>query len=467
MLVQSMLCMLIVGVSLHQGAGATYVYAKDQIDKAHERLSHYPSKHDFVQHLDESLTQNITKIELSDEYQEKSQMLYRMFHEMTEHKHNISREDVNFIVKLIKYKRKKIARVYRRKFDQYIEKGSRLKLAVQFYKNKHTYIHLGHLDPKGKKGGYKTFSRSIDFDTLQIYANLSMDLYQVKKKYQSKDEIREWIKKESFKKRVSRRMDEFRTMKFFKFDSRITDFRDIAAFAWLEEGQLKMKLICQMILFDGDLRSINGQSFVRTKLRYALAASESLNVMHKNYYLHLDIKPDNYFLSSTKGQGGILVLGDLGFATTADNPKFGPHLLGTHGYVDPSVCLRVLSESRPFDVFASGVAADKFALGSIFVRMVDSKFELRSVIRSLNKESFEFRSLHKDDDQYILSQSKALEWYDSYIELYKRLIASDLATLGYDPDDLALLKIGLSLMHYDIDQRPSLDEVELLLRALL
>lgn len=101
-------------------------------------------------------------------------------------------------------------------------------------------------------------------------------------------------------------------------------------------------------------------------IEYMVHVSEALNFVHKNGYIHRDLKPGNIFLL-----GNVAKLGDFGVTKIIDSMNLEDRItsegivLGTLEYVAPEEACQIL---EPVDDYVQTVHSDIYSLGVILYK---------------------------------------------------------------------------------------------------
>lgn len=110
-------------------------------------------------------------------------------------------------------------------------------------------------------------------------------------------------------------------------------------------------------------------------IEYMVQVSGALNFVHKNGYIHRDLKPGNIFLS-----GNIAKLGDFGVTKIIDSINMEDRItsegivLGTLEYVSPEEAHQIL---EPVDDYVQTVHADIYSLGVILYKGLTGQFPIQ------------------------------------------------------------------------------------------
>ena len=150
---------------------------------------------------------------------------------------------------------------------------------------------------------------------------------------------------------VGRLKEEFEVMRRLHHPNVVRGY----AYSLTEEEESILMEFCD----NSDLHSLLATHKVLSETAakpYFLALSSALLYCHSHNIAHLDLKPENCFLT-TENQ---LKLGDFGFSSYTYE-KITSRRVGTHCYNSPEELLHI-----PFD----GKAADVFSLGMILFQMV-------------------------------------------------------------------------------------------------
>ncbi len=127
------------------------------------------------------------------------------------------------------------------------------------------------------------------------------------------------------------------------------------------------------------MRDISPEELVK----YMIQVSGALNFVHKNGYIHRDLKPDNIFLV-----GDVAKLGDFGVAKIIDSMKSEDRItsegivLGTLEYVSPEEANQIL---EPSDDYVESIYSDIYSLGVILYKGLTGQFPVQ-IKKNSNKQ---------------------------------------------------------------------------------
>lgn len=336
------------------------------------------SKHQEVRHSDLLYPSDVVSenryrknyLESSD-YQ-KARMLYEKNVDYNLSGSRLTVSDFEHIVRFVKaYRSKKKPFWKSKKKSRYIHPDRNLlPVPVQLLSNGHVYIHFKTLDPKRKSGGYKTFSRSLDFDTGDLWAHLVVRVRRPKD--------------------ANSTLAELHIMNDLAKSSLALSYRDVSLYAGHFSGEgdhsgYGWKINFVVPLFDHDL-GIYFQN--RPELAYrvwlTLIAAQSLLDVHQENYIHRDVKPGNFFVDGYM-IGQRFAIADFGLTESRYDPEFGHSLSGTRGYMAPEICERRLSKDHPMGSFQDGIDADNFSLGMTFYSLLKGRgSRVRYLITTMN-----------------------------------------------------------------------------------
>lgn len=340
-------------------------FAEDRISQLKKSLSRDLSSSQVV-YADQLLKpKRKEKIKLKMSHLKKADELYKkaISHDLISEVDFVKSDfiDLVMLVSYIKSKQKKNIFGSSKYTNIYVHPSDGiLKIPVQFYDNKHVYVHFKNFDYNKKFGGYKTFSRSIDFDTGKIVASLVIPLVREKDKTNFLRELIIHLALSSL--------------------SLVLNFRDVGLYQGYRSGKLVHKLTFQTELYDGDLSQFYHQKIsARTMANAMLQASKAVYQMHQEGFVHRDIKPANFFFRYVN-RDIHLVLGDLGLSQGAAMPRFGKHLAGTRGYIDPQVSLNHVNKEWACRTFEECEQADIYSLGISFYSLIRGR---RNTLKSL------------------------------------------------------------------------------------
>ncbi|MFK7824591.1 MAG: protein kinase [Oligoflexales bacterium] len=309
-----------------------------------------------------------------------------------------------------------------------------LRIPVQFYDNKHVYIHLKNFDLGKKFGGYKTFSRSIDFDTGKIFACLVAPIQREKDKTSLLRELSIQLSLSSL--------------------SYVLSFRDIGLYQGYRKGALVHKFTFQTELFESDLSLFYSKNVSAAHMaRIMLQASKAVSQMHLMGYIHRDIKPANLFIKNTQGNMK-LVIADFGLSQSVAMPQFGKHLAGTRGYMDPRISLNHAQKRWACQTVKECELSDIYSLGISFYSLIKGRHNtLKQITNKVNNIA-----LPKDKQNPL-----PVHWIYRYLKDLDRAYqkALDLTSSNRNSGGVlwSLEKIALSMANPEPKKRPSLSFV--------
>tara|TARA_A100001015_G_scaffold321149_1_gene450409 strand:- start:886 stop:1926 length:1041 start_codon:yes stop_codon:yes gene_type:complete len=238
------------------------------------------------------------------------------------------------------------------------------KFDTQFFPDGKVYIHLGFNDPQHKRGGYKLFSRSIDYDKESLVANLVMAL--------------------DHKGRSKAVVNEIEVMSRLSSCNRCNQ---LLSYGMYVSGlnPLRLAVSIQTSLFEQDLRSRYVRIASATHFtRVAQQALESLSATHSLGVVHRDIKAANFLIKGA-GSDVDLSLADFGLSEHSESERFGKHIAGTRGYIDPFLCEQHIHSGRAFSKIQDGIKGDLFSLGMTFNSLwFGSANRLKKSVKEMN-----------------------------------------------------------------------------------
>ena len=287
--------------------------------------------------------------------------------------HNLTREDFLDIVIFISYLKnhwkRKINNLHL--FDNiYIHPANEiLKLPIQIFDHNHIYINFKGIDPQSKKGGFKEFTRSIDFESEKIYASLISQLKREKDYYI-----------------VSKELEILTSLQSNPY---ILGVRDAGLFSTQFNNSLFNNFSYQMDLYDSDLTYFYKNIYSTKEMTgIFLQAAMGLEELHQNRYIHRDIKPNNFLLKFYNNQYKV-VLADFGLSQHISKDAFGKSLSGTRGYIDPELCSSYLQKKWACKTFKECSNADLYSLGMSFFSLLTSrKNEMKRLTYDINSLAF-------------------------------------------------------------------------------
>ena len=103
-------------------------------------------------------------------------------------------------------------------------------------------------------------------------------------------------------------------------------------------------------------------------IRLALIEAKALRVLHRAGYVHRDIKPQNFFYTSSP-LGVQLVIADFGLAVSTKKSGFGNGIAGTRNFMAPEACVSYVISERSCSSVSSCMKMDIFSLGLTFDKM--------------------------------------------------------------------------------------------------
>lgn len=104
---------------------------------------------------------------------------------------------------------------------------------------------------------------------------------------------------------------------------------------------------------------------------YFTALIRALGECHRNNIVHLDIKPENCFIT----ESGELKLGDFGFSQHVEG-RLQPGTYGTVCYNSPEVRMQLPFDGKAADIFSSGVLLFKLVAGHLPYRLSSIRSDL-------------------------------------------------------------------------------------------
>ncbi len=356
---------------------------------------------------------------------------------------SIDRGKLGRVVAFIKLTKSKIADKLKEEVSVYVHPSKTgIFCPVQFYRNGHVYIHLKKNDPIWKEGGFKNFSRTIDYRKQRMFANLVMTV--------------------GHKHDLQGFFSELDKMYTLRNEPLLIHFRDISSYVGYSEKVLRQKVNFQSELFAGDLgHMFNDIASGDPLVKAALDATQALLDLHRNKYYHRDIKPGNFFVRR-QGNQTTLVLADFGLSQHPDDANFCRGLGGTRGYIAPELCRSNSETGHPCSSWAEVVAADTFSLGMTFYNsLVGRDSTLKQEITLLN----ELVMPRKNTAPLSLSLETQLEKID---EVYEHLVAQDPRQMvGEDRKRQQVYRLFLAALHPQAAKRISLQNLKSSLIALL
>lgn len=383
----------------------------------------------------------IQKTKISALYVEKAHHLWAIAEENALFQDELEEEDFLNVVKFISHFEGDLKKkwLWKKKKNILVNAdGKLLKIPLQIYKNGHIYLHFGQYDQKKKKGGYKAFSRSIDFHEEKLYANLVSTVFN--------------------KSAGSKLLKELKIMSFLEPLEKTLSLRDASSYQGYQNGKLQHKIIFQTPLFESDMASyLQSHSGVKMQISLALKAAIAVRDLHEAGVIHRDLKPANFFVKK-HGDDVELVLADFGLSQQFHQKFFGRSLSGTRGYMDPLICRDKLKEKWACDSVLSCKQADIYSLGMTFYSWLKGRDnQLRSLTRAIN-----YIALPKKG--YVQYQR---DDFDQYMADIQKVHALQEPSLSYENDLKGRYEYLLwQMIHPDRAQRISLDAFIIKLRPL-
>ncbi len=302
-----------------------------------------------------------------------------------------------------------------------------------FNKNVKYYWHFKDFDPNSKAGGFKKFSRSIEFHSEEIVANLESDTERPNQ--------------------INNILNELSILNAFQGSGRHLFSYSSAIFTSQKNNPDKIRIAFQTPLFARDLANFDPKiSYVHEWLLIAKEMAEAVLEMHQKGYVHRDVKPHNFLMNHTPGEVKV-VLADFGLCLLFHEVLHPTSLPGTRGFKDPALVLKIANR-KEVD-FDSLKAADTFSLGMSYTRMFLSETELFELNKTLNNEDRE------------LSGTSKISQLEATFAAFKDHYELRLASIQLTGIRLSIFHLIFKMMHPDPAERPSLANVVKELAALL
>lgn len=294
----------------------------------------------------------------------------------------------------------------------YYHRSKNVSLDIHFFSDGHTYINFTSRDPVQGKGGYKYFSRALDFDSEELKAHL-----------------RAKLPNESRLKKITR---ELNFMKLFRARKSLVsvDNYDVATIKVGDKLMNEYQLY--MPLYEGDIKYFTDSwSSCQEILTIFEGMAASLIDLHEMEIVHNDIKPANFFYN-VNGPDLSIALGDFGLSVHLQDDRFGRFICGTRGYMDPAMCFLWSKKKRSFISFDDASAADIYSLGISFQEiLVGRKFKLRDKTRELNLEAMPKGRASLSRQKVTYAYKRLVEAHESFFtdnpKVHKRKIVLDLS----------------------------------------
>jgi serine/threonine protein kinase len=265
---------------------------------------------------------------------------------------------------------------------------------------KNFYLHLKKFDPQSKRGGFKFFSRSIDYHKVHLFANLVMTITQ-------KNDVQNFFA-------------ELEKMHLLRNEASLLHYRDISTYVGYNQKNLRRKVAFQSELFAGDLVQMPKEWNEGKQLAKGLLdAVQALQDLHRYQVFHRDLKPGNFFVRQHSNLSS-LVLADFGLSQHLGEEKFCHTIAGTRGYIAPELCRANYETGRPCTSWAEVAAADTFSLGMTFYTILMGRDNLyKREVTTLNEIALPRKNVPTPSKQ--LSIPEALEAVETaYQEVLKR-----------------------------------------------
>ena len=307
----------------------------------------------------------IAKIKLKSSHLQKAEYLYQKAQSVVGGENFVKSDfiDVVRVVSYIRSKQKKNIFGSSKYTNIYVHPSDGiLRIPLQFYDNNHVYIHFKNFDSGKKFGGYKTFSRSMDFDSGKIFACLVAPIHREKDKTSLLRELSIQLSLSSV--------------------SYVLGLRDVGLYQGYRKGSLVHKFTFQTELFESDLSVFYSKKASPPRmLKLMLQASKAVSQMHRMGYIHRDIKPANFFVKDVGGNPR-LVIADFGLSQATAKPQFGRHLAGTRGYIDPQISLNHVKNRWACRSVKECELGDIYSLGISFYSLIKGRQNTLKLITS-------------------------------------------------------------------------------------
>jgi hypothetical protein len=379
---------------------------------------------------DSSNSLDISEVEkqsLSDTDREHLYKLEKKISSLCE-RDTISSKDIFFVAKLIKHARVNPVFSQRRSIFIYPLISNYKNYSLQIYNTGKAFIHLKKNDPQYTKGGYKSFSRSIEFDTLKLYAVLTFPL--------DSESHLEKAKNELMVMDVVNRISKY-NLPYLNYD--ITYGK--------KDGIYINKLSFITELYDKDLKKFSKEQKLSFKQTLSLVKKMLLAVQELHSYgvVHNDIKAQNFLVR--KGLK-YLVLTDYGLSQHRGNVNFGNGISGTRGYIDINYCLSRVRSGYSYRSFPEGVSGDVFSLGMSIYKEFFQNLSLASLVKDINHLAMPKKNTTRASVGFI--ESRVREYRLAHITLTEKLKNKEQGELK------EFYKLILMMIHPKNSMRPSL-----------
>ena len=305
---------------------------------------------------------------------------------------SIDRKDMDKLVGFIELSRSRFEKELALKPSLYIHHADRdLPISIALYDSGRIYLIFQ--DEKGQKqGGFKTFSRSIEYQSERPHAHL--EIYGEKLSD------------------LENALDELKKQDLFQNSKHLLSFLDADLFTRKDsDGQPQHAIAIEEELFDGDLGDLIEKKVMKPRkaLGVFIQMTEALIELHEKDHVHRDIKPENFLFKNEKGQLKVK-LADFGLTQSKEDDSFD-HICGTPGYIDPNECKRCYETGTCLS-YRDHVEADIFSLGIAFMDFLHGPtHRLRIATRAVNKAVFK-----KDRNELTIKNA-----VDMYEQLHKVL----------------------------------------------
>jgi len=327
---------------------------------------------------------------LTDEIKNKSTRIYELVKKTISLELQVTLSQIISIVSFIEKMKPTLKKHFETHSSVYVHSESTLGASVMAYESGRIYIVFEN-DKGSVSGGFKRFTRSIEYNSEKAHAHLTI---RKKSKY---TKLRDIIK-------------ELHIQQAFEGIPSILNFLDADVYTERKEnGHHEHVIAIEEELFDGDLGAMvlkrpNLDVMIDMFSQMAKAVKE----MHGKRYVHRDIKPDN-FLFRLENANIHVVLADFGLSESRKSSEFGQYMCGTSGFIDLKQCVYVSSEDGvAFHDFKEGKEADVFSLGMSFAEiLLGTENRLATNTRQVNDIIFD-EGAEKKKVEKAIEKFKAL-----------------------------------------------------------
>ncbi len=354
----------------------------------------------------------------------------------------VTQEKMDIVVGFIEHLKPNLPKFFERHSSLYIHADSILAYSIMAYKSGRIYLLFDEMDVGNKSGGYKRFSRSIEYNSEKPHAHLI-------------------IRKKNAQTKLEEAIDELKVHMAFEKSDRILKFLDTDVYTGqTPEGAFENVVAIEEDLYDGDLSDMvdhcpSPDGAVDMFVEMARSVAE----MHAGKYIHRDIKPSNFLYREIADRHHHkrmdIVLADFGQAESATSLNYGQYFCGTPGFIDPQACIHYLNrDAGTFVNFDEGRRADIFALGMSFMDILHGhKHNLHSQASTVNNLIF-------DPAKRRQGPAAVLAAVERFKNIHETTFPDGKPKLkGNEKLLFKIHQIIAKMMHPEPSERMSLDEV--------